>query len=160
MEPVTRLTSVIAVQQQVQIGHIGRVRCHDQGRSVCAEKRYVQAPEYVIPQLFLCSYCPCRGHRLHAAYVCLLSAATAVIEKYTRNTRFCLICNYVGKIIPALQSRCTRFRFPPLAESYVRSRLQHVIECERWVFTVLASLMVSGLSWSLHAPVHQDSQQS
>jgi len=56
---------------------------------------------------------------------------TAVIEKYTRNTRFCLICNYVGKIIPALQSRCTRFRFPPLAESYVRTRLQHVIECER-----------------------------
>lgn len=55
----------------------------------------------------------------------------AVIEKYTRNTRFCLICNYVGKIIPALQSRCTRFRFPPLAESYVRMRLQHVIDSER-----------------------------
>ncbi|CAL5221504.1 g3708 [Coccomyxa viridis] len=58
-------------------------------------------------------------------------ALRRVIEKYTRNTRFCLICNYVGKIIPALQSRCTKFRFPPLAESYVRSRLQHVIECER-----------------------------
>ena len=54
-----------------------------------------------------------------------------VIEKYTRNTRFCLICNYVGKIIPALQSRCTRFRFPPLGEGYVRSRLQHVVDAER-----------------------------
>jgi len=32
-----------------------------------------------------------------------------VIEKYTSNTRFCLICNYVNKIIPALQSRCTRY---------------------------------------------------
>jgi replication factor C subunit 3/5 len=31
-----------------------------------------------------------------------------VIEKYTSNTRFCLICNYVNKITPALQSRCTR----------------------------------------------------
>eukprot|EP00775_Hariotina_reticulata_P011044 gene11044-11199_t len=54
----------------------------------------------------------------------------AMIEKYTRNTRFCLICNYVSKIIPALQSRCTRFRFPPLHEQHVRDRLQHVISQE------------------------------
>eukprot|EP00850_Spirogloea_muscicola_P015995 SM000127S26611 [mRNA] locus=s127:42115:44252:+ [translate_table: standard] len=50
-----------------------------------------------------------------------------IIEKYTRNTRFCLICNYVGKIIPALQSRCTRFRFAPLDAACVAGRLQHVI---------------------------------
>ena len=62
-----------------------------------------------------------------------MSHLRAVIEKYTRNTRFCLICNYVNKIIPALQSRCTRFRFPPLADSYVRSRLEYVIDSERWV---------------------------
>jgi replication factor C subunit 3/5 len=55
----------------------------------------------------------------------------AVIEKYTRSTRFCLICNYVSKIIPALQSRCTRFRFPPLPEPNVRERVQHVAECEK-----------------------------
>jgi replication factor C subunit 3/5 len=55
----------------------------------------------------------------------------AVIEKYTRNTRFCLICNYVSKIIPALQSRCTRFRFPPLDEANVRQRLQFVIDAEK-----------------------------
>jgi replication factor C subunit 3/5 len=55
----------------------------------------------------------------------------AVIEKYTRNTRFCLICNYVSKIIPALQSRCTRFRFPPLDEAHVRQRLQHVVQAEQ-----------------------------
>ena len=34
-----------------------------------------------------------------------------VIEKYSGASRFCLICNYVSKIIPALQSRCTRFKF-------------------------------------------------
>ena len=33
-----------------------------------------------------------------------------VIEKYTKNTRFCLICNYVNKIIPALQVKFFTFR--------------------------------------------------
>ena len=61
----------------------------------------------------------------------LTPSPSAVIKKYTRNTRFCLICNYVSKIIPALQSRCTRFRFPPLPGDYVRERLQFVIEHEQ-----------------------------
>ncbi len=60
----------------------------------------------------------------------MLRVCPAVIEKYTRNARFCLICNYVSKIIPALQSRCTRFRFPPLPESNVRERLTFVAEHE------------------------------
>lgn len=54
----------------------------------------------------------------------------AVIEKYARNTRFCLICNYVSKIIPALQSRCTRFRFAPLESSAIRSRLSYIVDKE------------------------------
>lgn len=54
-----------------------------------------------------------------------------IIEKYTRSTRFCLICNYVSKIIPALQSRCTRFRFAPLDAAQVTARLRHVIQEER-----------------------------
>ena len=53
-----------------------------------------------------------------------------VIEKYTRNVRFCIICNYVNKIIPAIQSRCTRFRFAPLKEDQIRTRLEHVVERE------------------------------
>jgi replication factor C subunit 3/5 len=57
-------------------------------------------------------------------------ALRRVIEKYTRNARFCLICNYVIKIIPALQSRCTRFRFPPLPPQHVRARLEHVVAAE------------------------------
>ena len=58
-----------------------------------------------------------------------------VIEKYTRNARFCLICNYVSKIIPALQSRCTRFRFAPLQESQVGSRIRHIAELENLEMT-------------------------
>lgn len=54
-----------------------------------------------------------------------------VMEKYTKSTRFALICNYVNKIIPALQSRCTRFRFAPLDPANVTERLRHVITEER-----------------------------
>ncbi|KAL4183197.1 hypothetical protein AMTRI_Chr11g97010 [Amborella trichopoda] len=53
-----------------------------------------------------------------------------LIEKYTKSTRFALICNHVNKIIPALQSRCTRFRFAPLDAAHVRERLQYVIKAE------------------------------
>lgn len=57
-------------------------------------------------------------------------ALRRVIEKYTKNTRFSLICNHVNKIIPALQSRCTRFRFAPLDAFHVTERLKHVIKAE------------------------------
>lgn len=60
----------------------------------------------------------------------LSSLPFAVIEKFTENTRFCLICNYLSKIIPALQSRCTRFRFGPLTPELMVPRLQHVIQEE------------------------------
>ncbi|KAI4307252.1 hypothetical protein L6164_030458 [Bauhinia variegata] len=57
-------------------------------------------------------------------------ALRRVIEKYTKNTRFALICNHVNKVIPALQSRCTRFRFAPLDGVHVSARLKHVIKAE------------------------------
>nr|BAB16439.1 replication factor C 36kDa subunit [Oryza sativa Japonica Group] len=57
-------------------------------------------------------------------------ALRRVIEKHTRSTRFALICNHVNKIIPALQSRCTRFRFAPLDGTHVRERLKHIIQSE------------------------------
>lgn len=62
-------------------------------------------------------------------------ALRRVIEKYTRNTRFCLICNNVGKVIPALQSRCTRFRFAPLPVEAALSRLRQVATAEGVPFT-------------------------
>lgn len=56
-----------------------------------------------------------------------------VVEQYTKNVRFCIICNYVNKIIPAIQSRCTRFRFSPLSTEQIESRLDLVIEQEQCV---------------------------
>lgn len=58
------------------------------------------------------------------------NALRRIMEKYTENTRFCLICNYLTGIIDAIQSRCTRFRFGPLDMGQMTSRLGDVIEAE------------------------------
>lgn len=70
------------------------------------------------------------------------SALRRVIEQYTKNVRFCIICNYVNKITPAIQSRCTRFRFSPLPMEEVEKRLIGVIETERYslYFTLFVSV--------------------
>jgi len=57
-------------------------------------------------------------------------ALRRIIEKHTKTTRFILICNYVSKIIPALQSRCTRFRFAPLMKEQIRDRLTEISQKE------------------------------
>jgi replication factor C subunit 3/5 len=58
-------------------------------------------------------------------------ALRRVIEKYTKNARFCLICNQVSKIIPAIQSRCMRFRFSPLKKEQCFIRLTQICEKEK-----------------------------
>ncbi|KAK4318841.1 hypothetical protein Pmani_010163 [Petrolisthes manimaculis] len=63
------------------------------------------------------------------------NALRRVVEKFTENVRFCLICNYLGKIIPAIQSRCTRFRFGPLSSEQILPRLNYVIEQEQVTVT-------------------------
>ncbi|KAL9576972.1 MAG: hypothetical protein Q9212_006675, partial [Teloschistes hypoglaucus] len=57
-------------------------------------------------------------------------ALRRIMEKYTANTRFCIIANYTHKLSPALLSRCTRFRFSPLKEIDIRRLVDHVIENE------------------------------
>ena len=58
------------------------------------------------------------------------NALRRVMEKHVKNVRFILICNYVGQIIPALQSRCTRFRFGPLPKEALNSRIDLVCQQE------------------------------
>ncbi|KAH8697800.1 putative DNA replication factor C subunit Rfc3 [Talaromyces proteolyticus] len=57
-------------------------------------------------------------------------ALRRIMEKYTANTRFCIIANYTHKLSPALLSRCTRFRFSPLKEGDIRALVDKVIEAE------------------------------
>jgi replication factor C subunit 3/5 len=53
-----------------------------------------------------------------------------IVEEYTYNTRFCLICNYIQNIIPALQSRCVKFRFAPLTNSTIKTKLIQISSAE------------------------------
>ena len=58
------------------------------------------------------------------------AALRRIMEKYSRSTRFCLICNYVNKIIPALQSRCTKFKFKQIPVEHASSRVKEICEAE------------------------------
>lgn len=54
------------------------------------------------------------------------SALRSVMEKYARQSRFCLICNNINKIIPALQSRCVKMVFGSLNVSAINPRLKEI----------------------------------
>ena len=58
------------------------------------------------------------------------SALRRIIEKYSITTRFCLICNYENKIIPAIRSRCANFRFCPINTIYIKEKLQNICNNE------------------------------
>lgn len=58
------------------------------------------------------------------------AALRRTMEKYSRNCRFILSCNYSSKIIEPLQSRCAVYRFRSLSEEAVAARLRFIADAE------------------------------
>ena len=62
-------------------------------------------------------------------------ALRRTMEKQTKTTRFCLICNYVSRIIPPITSRCSQFRFQPLSIENQMGRLQTICDAENVIIS-------------------------
>eukprot|EP01035_Chromulina_nebulosa_P028304 gene28304-37354_t len=54
------------------------------------------------------------------------SALRRIIENYSKVTRFCLICNYVTRVIEPLASRCAKFRFKTLPPEAMLHRMKEI----------------------------------
>ncbi len=57
-------------------------------------------------------------------------ALRRTMEKYTRNCRMILICNYSNKIILPIQSRAVVFRFSKLSNNDIKERLKFIVAKE------------------------------
>jgi replication factor C subunit 3/5 len=69
-------------------------------------------------------------------------ALRRIMELYSDNARFCIICNYLTKIIDPLQSRCTKFKFSALESKHIKQRIDFIsreegVDLEKGVKTVL-----------------------
>ena len=62
-------------------------------------------------------------------------ALRRTMEKYTKNCRMVLICNYSNKIIPPIQSRCVVFRFSSLNKDDIKERVKFIANQEQMSLT-------------------------
>ena len=58
-------------------------------------------------------------------------ALRRIIEKYSDDTRFCIICNYMNKIIAPIKARCVNLRFYPIDKNIIVERLKFICNEEK-----------------------------
>jgi DNA polymerase III delta prime subunit len=58
------------------------------------------------------------------------TALRRIIEIYSKNTRFCFICNYDNKIINPIKSRCNIIKFNNFSNKYIKNFLINIIKNE------------------------------
>jgi len=59
------------------------------------------------------------------------AALRKVMEETSSITRFCIICNYVDRIIEPIISRCMQFRFIPISMDLMKKRLKLIAMKEK-----------------------------
>jgi len=60
-------------------------------------------------------------------------ALRVIIEQYSSVTRFCFICNYIGKISDAIKSRCSLVYFRKLDDKFMIQRLEEIAVNEKMI---------------------------
>jgi replication factor C subunit 3/5 len=58
-------------------------------------------------------------------------ALRRIMETYSDTTRFCFICNYDNKIIPAIKARCLNLRFQPINKDIIKQKLKNICVNEK-----------------------------
>ena len=59
----------------------------------------------------------------------LFIGVMCIMKNFTREEK-CIICNYIHKIIPEIQSRCCNFRFIPIQNDYIKKHLINICKSE------------------------------
>jgi len=62
------------------------------------------------------------------------SALNAIMETFSKSTRFILTCNYVEKVLPSIQSRCTCFHLESPSKPLIAKRIVHILKTEGITF--------------------------
>jgi len=63
------------------------------------------------------------------------SALRKTMEDNSSITRFCFICNYINQIIDPITSRCVKFRFKPISEISIATKLSAIAKREHMKIT-------------------------